>query len=137
MLDFFILISALLASFCFAKSSDYQEKFFALAELLTKLTSAVETTLSNEYVDQNMSDKALLKLATSHDPSLLEPFREYQVKILHDNGHAIVLVCTKDGKSALFEDAGCSEEMDYNRWIPKEVSPCVFTLAGVCKGEYF
>jgi hypothetical protein len=128
---YIILVISILfvVSGCAAKNNSYQEKMYTLASALTKLSSAVEATVRYTQVDQNISDEKLLELATQHDPSLKEPFNEFSVKILQQNRHAIVLICTKDEAGALLEDAGCTAEMDYHRWLPKELPPCEFTLS--------
>ena len=124
---FFFITSMVLASTCIAQS--YQERFFALAQPLTKLTAAIEKTLRDKHVDQNLSDEALVKLATEHNSSLIKPFRDFQIKLSREKNYVILLVCTKDGAGALFEDASCTTEMDYNRWMPKQLFPCTFTLS--------
>lgn len=118
---------------CVTKSPSPQEKMYTLASALTKLSAAVEATVRYDNPDQNLSDEELLELSTEHDVSLREPFREYSVKILRDNRHAIVLVCTKDATKALLEDAGCTAEIESHHWLPKELPDCAFTLSNeVC-----
>ena len=124
-----IISVMLMTSESIAMSQDFQDKMHTLASALTKLTIAVEATVRYDNPDQNMSDEELLEFSTKHDVSLREPFHEYKVKILRQNRHAIVLVCTKDGAKALLEDVGCTAEMVYNRWMPKELPPCTFTLS--------
>lgn len=108
---------------------------YSLASSLTKLSSAVESTVryKAKTIPSGISDKELLVLATKHDPKLLKPFNNYTVKVSQKNRHAIVLVCTKDGKRALLEDAGCSREMDKHLW--KSSSSCRFRLKAknICK----
>ncbi len=121
----FMMSIVLMTTESAAIPNDYQEKMRTLSSALTKLSASVEATL-----------KKPLEPSTKEEASLREPFREYSVKILRENNHAIVLVCTKDGTKALLEDAGCTPEMDSNRWMSKELPPCTFILSSeVCKAH--
>ncbi len=82
---------------------------------------------------EKIKDSDLLKLACKRDPKLLEPFKKYTVKVHKENRHAIVLVCTPNGKQGLLEDAGCTAKMDKHLW--KSSVACKFTLKvkDVCK----
>jgi hypothetical protein len=48
--------------------------------------------------------------------------------VSRQDGHAVVLVCDKDGKIGLLEDAGCSSEMDRHLWRENPPEPCEFTV---------
>jgi hypothetical protein len=48
--------------------------------------------------------------------------------VSRQDGHAVVLVCDKDGKVGLLEDAGCSSEMDKHLWKMDPLRPCEFTV---------
>lgn len=123
----------LMISVCAAKSNDFQDKMHTLASALTKLSASVEATVRYDKPDQNLSSEQLLDLSTKKDVSLKEPFLKYTVKILRQNRHAIVLVCTEDGTKALLEVAGCTAEVVSHHWMPKERPACVFTLSSdVC-----
>ncbi|RLC15973.1 MAG: hypothetical protein DRI57_11990 [Deltaproteobacteria bacterium] len=110
-----------------------EKEMYKLASSLTKLASAVESTVRYKKPPAGISDAKLLKLATKHDPKLLEPFKEYKVKVSQKDRHGIVLVCTKNGKQGLLEDAGCTGAMDKHLW--KSSASCKFTLTAkdVCK----
>ncbi len=123
-----LIASAVAVSVLLAQSGNYEKRFLALSDALVLLTSAIENAAHGEAADANMSDEAFLNVATRHNPALREPFRDFQIKIFRKNRHAIVLVCTKDGTKALFEDAGCTAEMDAHLWMPKELPPCTFHL---------
>lgn len=126
----FSLISMILIiSGCAAKSTVEQERMFTLASALTKLSSSVEDTVRYENPDKNLSDEELLEFSTKHDSSLRVPFSDYKVKILNENRHAIVLICTQDGTKALLEDVACTAEMDKHHWQIEEEKPCSFTLS--------
>lgn len=117
-----------------------KNSMFVLASALTKLTRAVETTVQYEDPPDDMGEGDLLRLATKHDPALLERFRNYVVHVYRKNNHADLLVCTKDGTNGLLEDAGCTARMDVHLWTAKPLAACAFTLniAELCdKGPSF
>lgn len=125
----FLVSMLLIISGCAAKSNVEQERMFTLASALTKLSPAVEATVRYENPDKNLSDEELLEFSTKHDKSLRTPFSEYKVKILNENRHTIVLICTQNGTQALLEDAGCTAAMDKHHWQIEEGKPCSFTLS--------
>jgi hypothetical protein len=68
----------------------------------------------------------ILRSATRHDSRLLAPeFAPYIFKTQYQNPYAVLLLCTKDGKQAIMEDAGCSARLD--RQVT-DAAPCEFTL---------
>ncbi len=112
-----------------------EKKMYNLASSLTKLAKTVESTVRYKKPPPGISDEELLKLATEHDPGLIEPFTGYILKVFHQSRHGIVLVCTKDSSQGLLEDAGCSAEMDKHLWQYQPSLPCEFTLTveDICK----
>lgn len=102
------------------------ETMYIKASALTKLSNAVEATVQYDEPDINLSDKELLSLSTQDDPSLLEPFAGYVLRVNRDFNHAIVLVCNADGTKGLLEDVGCSGALDKYLW--EKDNPCEFTL---------
>ena len=104
------------------------EKMYVLGSALTKLSASVEATVRYEDPPQGISDKELLDLSTKHDPGLMEPFADYTLRVSRQDGHAVVLVCDKDGKVGLLEDAGCSSEMDRQLWKEDPPTPCKVPL---------
>lgn len=132
---FVILFCALVIAFpgCGKKDKPDAKTMSKLASSLTKLASAVESTVRYKKPPKGISDAELLKLATKHDPKILAPFKNYVVKVLNQNRHGVVLVCSKDGKRGLLEDAGCSRAMDKQLW--KGSASCKFTLkpGSVCR----
>jgi hypothetical protein len=108
-------------------ASDAEDNY-TLASALTKLSAAVEATVRYDEPPPGLNDFELLKLATKEDPKLLEPFAGYQIKTLVQNKHAAVLVCDDAGKVALFEDAGCTSQMDRNHWKNDSKTPCTFSI---------
>lgn len=109
------------------KSEKYNELMNIKASALTKLSAAVETTVSIDMPDEGVSDEEIFKISTEDDPSLLDPFAGYLLKINRDNGHAVILMCTSDEKVGLLEDAGCTFKMDEHLWQKK--NKCEFTIS--------
>ena len=105
---------------------DNSETMYIKASALTKLTTAVEGTVRYQSVPDTLSDQELLKLSTEDDPSLLEPFTGYVLKVNREFKHAIVIVCNSDGTQGLLEDAGCTAAMDKYLW--QDNVSCNFTL---------
>ncbi len=105
---------------------DNSEEMFMKASALTKLSSAVEGTVRYENLPDTLNDQDLLILSTVDDPSLLEPFNGYVLKVNREFNHAIVLVCNNDGTQGLLEDAGCTAAMDSHLWQKK--ASCAFTI---------
>lgn len=113
---------------------DPDSEMLRLASSLTKLSRAVEFTVRYRQPPNDLSDEALIALATRDDPTLRTPFAGLLVHVLKEDRHAVVLVCSADGSRALLEDAGCTAKLDRRSW--QEVPPltCEFTLqvAKVC-----
>lgn len=109
------------------------ETMYIKASALTKLSASVESTVRYKQPPEGISDDELLALSTAHDPALLVPFAGYTVKVLREDRHAVVLVCSADGVRGLLEDAGCTAAMDVHLW-QSGTSACTFTLvpATVC-----
>lgn len=122
---YFVFI-ILLSGCAIVNHKNNSEEMYIKASALTKLTTAVEGTVRYESLPDTLSDQELLKLSTEDDPSLLEPFDGYVLKINREFNHAIVLVCNVDGTQGLLEDAGCTAAMDNHLW-QKNVS-CTFTI---------
>lgn len=124
-----VVLPVLLFVGCASVITDENEKMYILASALTKLSSAVESTVRYKSPPEATSDDGLLAMATRHDPQLLTPFAPYQLKVLREERHAIVLVCTRDGKKALLEDAGCTAKFDVYLWQMTPPKSCAFTLS--------
>jgi hypothetical protein len=98
------------------------------ASALTKLSATAESAVRYKAAPADLADRALLQWAASHDPALLAPFSGYTLKVLRRDRHAVVLVCTQDGVTALLEDAGCTGKLDRHRWRDAPGAACGFTL---------
>ena len=129
----FVLIVVFLG--CAHIRADEEQKMLTLGSALTKLSAAVESTVRYKNPPAEIGNAELLILATQHDPKLLEPFGDYTVKVLREDQHAIVLICTGDSKRALLEVAGCTPRLDKHLWKEYPAKECRFTLTvrEVCK----
>jgi len=131
MINRFILFSVtsilLMAGCASVEQKSDSETMYVAASALTKLSTSVESTVRYKRPPENISDKELLALATEHDPSLLAPFSGYTIKVLREDRHAAVLICSKDGLYGLLEDVGCTAAMDKHLW-QIDGSQCTFTL---------
>ncbi len=61
-------------------------------------------------------------------PDLMAPFLDYALTVAMRGKNSSVLICSADGKNALFEDAGCSARIDAPMWRAPRVQPCQFGL---------
>ena len=123
-----VLLPILLFTGCALTNADESKKMHTLASALTKLSTAVESSVRFKSPPEGISDEDLLAMATQHDPQLLRPFSPYRLKVLREQQHAIVLVCTQDGEQALLEDAGCTAKLDVHLWKITPPKLCAFTL---------
>jgi hypothetical protein len=105
-----------------------------LSSAVTKLTANVESTVRYANIPTNISESELLDRSTEHDPQILKFFSKYSIHIIHNDRDAVILVCTKDEKRALFEDAGCTAELDEILWTNKPPRRCAFgtTVEAAC-----
>lgn len=119
-----------------AGHSSNEETMLIKASALTKLSAAAESAVRYKDAPGELTDRTLLQWATSHDPALLAPFSAYTVKVLRQDRHAVVLVCTEDGTIALLEDAGCTAVLDRHRWRDTPGAVCGFSIEPrvVCAG---
>ena len=107
---------------------------YILGAALRKLSESVEATVRYEDPPVGIADSELLDMATKHDPTLLVPFDGYKLQVLQQNRHAIIMVCDKEGRIGLLEDAGCSSPMEKYLWNEDPQNPCKSTIniAEVC-----
>lgn len=104
------------------------EELMIKASKLTKLTTAVESTVRYKDPPANLTETELLALSVEHDPSLLSPFEGHTMRVLSKDRHAAVLVCNQDASRGLLEDAGCTAEMDRHHWRDDPTAACQFTV---------
>lgn len=119
-----LLVSLVFGTGCSHCMANEAEDMSSLAASLMKLTKAVEAKVWNNSSLTSMKDQELLLFATQHNPKLLDPFSGYQLKAAGQYNHAVVLVCSEDGKRALLEDGACTAQMDNYWWNKNPDRPC-------------
>lgn len=118
-----ILLGACVAPIVAAPDAKEQDR---LSTKMVNLSSAVDTYFADLSKAPTDSDATILQNATRHDKRLLAPeFEPYLLKVQYQNPYAVLLLCSKDGKRAIMEDAGCSARID--RQVIQDL-PCEFTL---------
>lgn len=123
------LALSLVVTACIAVAGPDNEAMLIKASQLTKLSTAVESTVRYKNPSADLDEQGLLKLATQHDPQLLENFSGFRVRILSKERHSVVLICTEDGQRGLLEDAACTPAFDQHHWKDSPSQPCEFTVA--------
>lgn len=103
-------------------------KMAPLGPALTRLTSAVDASIAYEQVPPGLDEARLIAFTTRNNAAVLEPFAGYAVRVLAEYQHAIVLVCDAARKRALFEDVGCTMEVDRAAWQEQPAPACEFTI---------
>jgi hypothetical protein len=111
-----------------ALGQTYQQEMLIKASALTKVATALEAAVRFGNAPLDLSETELLHRATSHDPDLLAPFQDYVLRARRADNLSSVLMCSKDGKTALLEDAGCSPRFDEYLWERSPQLPCAFQL---------
>jgi predicted nuclease of predicted toxin-antitoxin system len=97
-----------------------------LSTRMVNLSAAVDTYFADLPGKPTDSDAVILQKATQHDARLMaKDFDNYVLKVQYQNPYAVVLLCSKNEKIAIMEDAGCSARID--RQVTK-TAPCEFTL---------
>lgn len=122
------LALSLIVTACIASPDFDDETMLIKASQLTKLSTAVESRVRHKNPPADLDEQGLLKLATQHDPQLLDNFTGYKVRVLAKERHSVVLVCTEDGQRALLEDAECTVPLDRHHWKNSQSRPCDFTV---------
>jgi hypothetical protein len=123
-----ILILLVLAACGFSSASVNRDEMNARASSLTKLAAAMESYVRYGEPPAGASEAELLAAGTRHDARLLGDLAGLKLRLLSQDRHAVLLVCSQDGERALLEDAGCTGKMDVHRW-ERDKAPCEFTLA--------
>jgi hypothetical protein len=119
------LIPVLLLAACAATGPNTAERGI-LSTKIVNLSSAVDTYFADLPGAPTDSDVIILQNSTQHDKRLLAPeFEHYVLKVQYQNPYAVLLLCSKDGGSAIMEDAGCSARLD--RQVI-HIAPCEFAL---------
>lgn len=120
-----ILVLLTFLLICFGCAGQQHQPMYSLSVELNKLTTAAEGYEHYMKPDPGMSDEEFLKKATEHDPGLLKPFEGYKLRVLRQDGHVSILICTSDGDQALLQDVGCTNKFDNHIWQKEPPCPCV------------
>jgi hypothetical protein len=132
-----LLILLVLVSACASsRQAINPDEMYERASALTKLSAAMEAYIRYGHPLASATEAQLLEEGTRHDPALLSNLGDYKMRVLSQDRHALVLMCTTDGGRALLEDAGCTGKMDVHHWQQANV-PCEFSVsvATVCSGN--
>lgn len=95
-----------------------------MASSLTKLSAAVDAVVRYDDLPQAADDAVILSKVSAANPTLLDDFKGFQLKLIRSTGDSAVLVCDIRGTTALLEDAGCTAKLDAQRWNTHPPSPC-------------
>ncbi|MDP3696248.1 MAG: hypothetical protein Q8R42_09050 [Desulfocapsaceae bacterium] len=124
-----ILLVSLTVSGCMLFRTDESKSLRPLGSALTKLSSETESLVRYQNPPPGATDEELLRLATKNDPGFLDTFHGYKIRVHSQDRHAILLLCTADGKRGLQEDLGCTPSLDRNLWKEDAAMPCDFSLS--------
>lgn len=124
-----LIVISMASAGCLHCSTKEGETMRPLASALTHLSPQVEAVVRYGAPPANLTDDELLTLATKNDPGFLDTFQGYKLRVFSQDRHAIVLLCSEDGKRGLLEDLGCTAPLDRNLWKEDAAMPCEFTLS--------
>src|SRR5687767_7925307 len=114
---------------CAANAQNYdREEMLTKASALTKVARAVWSAVAYRDVPESLTEDELLRFAARNDPEMLEPFRDYLLRARRSGRNTSVLMCTRDGSTALIEDTGCTGGLDLHLWGRSPPVPCSFQL---------
>jgi hypothetical protein len=102
-------------------------EMYQRASALTKLSAAMEAYVRFGNPAPSLTSEEMLAEGTAHDPALLTNVGDFTIKVLARERHAVVLMCTKAGDSALLEDAGCTAPLETHHWQQARRA-CNFTV---------
>ena len=124
-----LIIYSLAITGCADRRSHEAQTIRPMASSLTKLSSEVEALIRYGNPPENATEDALFAIATKNDKGFIDAFGDYKLRLHAQNKHAIILLCTKDGKRGLLEDLGCTGTLDRNLWEEDAEKPCAFSLS--------
>ena len=133
----FTLSLALVAAVSGCASRPTTNQMNQLASSLTKLSAAVDAIVRYDDLPQHADDSVILSKVLAANPSLLDDFKGFQLKLIRSADDSAVLVCDASGRNALLEDAGCTAKLDAHRWDTPQPSRCEpsLILKQVCKQQ--
>ena len=104
------------------------EEMIKLESNVIFLTAKVDDLYRTSRIPEGVDDETILSLATEKDQNVRNALKEYAAKFKVESGHAVVLICTGDGRQALVEMSACSIGPDNKPWKSNTLVPCQFTL---------
>ncbi len=123
-LKLFLTISIQIAIAGCTSVSASEEEMYEKASALTKLTGMVEVIVVYSEDGSELSDDELLMEATEHDPTVLDQFKNYELRATQIGEHAVVTMCDANGNEALLQDLGCTAGLDAHYWKTELQEPC-------------
>jgi hypothetical protein len=95
---------------------------------LNKLAVALESAVRFRNAPEGLTEDQLKAFAWRELPVQREALKDLMVRVRRQGRDSSVLVCTADGKRALWEDAGCTKEPDLKYWEKPPPAACEFRL---------
>jgi hypothetical protein len=95
---------------------------------LNKLALALESAVRYRNAPESLTEDQLKAYAWREHPVQRVVFKDLMVRVRRQGKDSSVLVCTADGRRALWEDAGCSAKPDQKYWVKPAHAPCAFQL---------
>jgi hypothetical protein len=120
-------VSLLIASCLHAGAGEHEELQKARGAM-RNLSKAMEACYKYENPPDELRGRALLEYCTKHNPRLRDFFENFTLKFKHDQGYAVVLVCSQDGSRWLMEDLSCTGVMDSPPMDNEPERPCELSL---------
>lgn len=116
------------------------EAIYQRAAELSRVTSILEACLQDPSgPPPGLANRELVAscLNRADSSDLLINFQGDVMLTKTWQGHAVLLVCDPRGRTALWEDAGCTSRFEVHHWQAQQGQPCAFTLdpAVVCRSE--
>jgi hypothetical protein len=102
-----------------------QKQIMQLDDYMIPLSKAVDVIV--DELPSNAKDEEIFSAAVrrSNNPELVKPFEGYVRKARIENGIAVILICSPDGKEGIIEDVSCTSRPDMHR---PTGSPCTYLL---------
>lgn len=121
-----LIIIIILSVGCTSLTNTHEpEEMADLASQLKDIAAAVDGTL--KFSSDPLTDpKKLLITAIKGDKKRLDPFKNYQLKVITQDKNAVLLLC--DQEVLLIEDAGCTAKSDLQHWQQSKVRACEVTI---------
>lgn len=104
-----------------ACANSHESEMYSTASALTKLTAHVDASVLFSPVGETSSDQALLAKAFEDNPTLQSPLGALSLHLQRGTKGVVLMVCTSDGTTVLFEDLSCTPGIDRHHWRDEPV----------------